>query len=462
MQHARNLSTADFQRVDADHHIHPFTDTKVLNAEKSRVMSKADGVWIWDTDGNRYLDGMAGLWCTQIGHGRREVADAVHRQMLELEYYNTFFKTTHPPAAELSGLLAELTPEGLNHVFFTNSGSEANDTVFRMARYYWQLLGKPSKQIFIGRQHGYHGSTVAASALGGMGGMHSQAGMVPGVHHITPPYWFDFGGDMSPDEFGTWAAQELERAIDELGEDNVAAFIAEPVMGAGGVLIPPDTYWPEIKRICAEREILLVVDEVICGFGRTGKWFGSDTYDLTPDLMPIAKGLSSGYLPIGGVMVADRVADAVINKGGEFYHGFTYSGHPAACAAALENLRIMREEKVVEHVANEAAPYLQEKWRALGEHPLVGEARMLGLFGALELVPSKPSRTERFAPVGEVGTLARDFAFANGLIMRGVRDGLIISPPLVITREEIDQLAVLVEKTLDDTMAALKKQGRMA
>jgi putrescine aminotransferase len=295
-----------------------------------------------------------------------------------------------------------------------------------------------------------------------MAGMHDQAGMVPGVHHITPPYWFDFGGDMSREEFGLWAARELERTIDELGEDNVAAFIAEPIMGAGGVLIPPETYWPEISRICAEREILLVVDEVICGFGRTGNWFGSNTYDLKPDLMPIAKGLSSGYLPIGGVMVADRVADVLIDKGGEFYHGYTYSGHPAACAAALENLRIMREERVVERCAEEAAPYLQEKWRAFADHPLVGEARMVGLVGALELVPNKPSRADRFEPVGQVGTIARDFSFGNGLIMRAVRDALVISPPLVITREEIDELAKLVEKTLDQTVAELKAQGRIA
>ncbi|MCT8970495.1 aspartate aminotransferase family protein [Microbaculum marinisediminis] len=461
MNHAPNLSTADIQRVDAAHHLHPFTDYKALNAEKSRVIARGDGIWLWDTDGNRFLDGMAGLWCTQIGHGRREIADAVHRQMTELEYYNTFFKTTHPAAAKLSEVLAELTPEGLNHVFFTNSGSEANDTVFRMVRYYWQLLGKPSKQVIIGRNYGYHGSTVAASALGGMAGMHAQAGMVPGVHHITPPYWFDYGGDMSPEEFGVWAARELERAIDELGEDNVAAFIAEPIQGAGGVLIPPETYWPEIRRICSERDILLVVDEVICGFGRTGNWFGSDTYDLKPDLMPIAKGLSSGYLPIGGVMVSDRVAEVVIEKGGEFYHGYTYSGHPAACAAALENLRIMRDEKVVEHCANEAAPYLQQKWAEFGEHPLVGEARMKGLVGALELVPNKPNRAERFDNVGQVGTMARDFSFGNGLIMRGVRDALIISPPLVMTREEIDQMAKLIGKTLDDTYAELKKQGRI-
>ncbi len=461
MNHAPNLSTADFQRVDAAHHLHPFTDYKALNAEKSRVITRGDGVWLWDSDGNRYLDGMAGLWCTQIGHGRREIADAVHRQMTELEYYNTFFKTTHPAAAMLSEVLAGLTPDGLDHVFFTNSGSEANDTVFRMVRYYWQLLGKPSKQVIIGRNLGYHGSTVAAAAMGGMAGMHGQAGMIAGVHHITPPYWFGFGGDMSPDEFGLWAAKELERAIDELGEDNVAAFIAEPIQGAGGVLIPPDTYWPEINRICAEREILLVADEVICGFGRTGKWFGSDTYGIKPDLMPIAKGLSSGYLPIGGVMVGDRVADVIIGKGGEFYHGYTYSGHPASCAAALENLRIMRDEKVVERCAAEAVPYLQEKWFAFADHPLVGEARMQGLVGALELVPDRKDRARCFDNVGEVGTIARDFSFKNGLIMRAVRDGLIISPPLVITREEIDTLVRHVEKTLDDTLAELKKQGRM-
>ena len=461
MNVARNLSTADFQRIDADHHIHPFSDTGALKAEKSRVIAKADGVWLWDTDGNRYLDGMAGLWCTQVGHGRREIADAVHRQMLDLEYYNTFFKTTHPPAAELAALLAELTPEGLNHVFFTSSGSEANDTVVRMVRYYWQLQGKPQKQVIIGREYGYHGSTVAACALGGMSGMHDQAGMLPGFKHIVPPYWFDFGEDLSPEEFGLKAARELERAIDAIGEDKVAAFIAEPIQGAGGVLIPPETYWPEIKRVCAERDILLVVDEVICGFGRTGKWFGSDTYDLKPDLMPIAKGVSSGYLPIGGVMVADRVAEVISEKGKEFYHGYTYSGHPAACAAALENLRILREEKVVEHCANVAAPKLKEKWDQFADHPLVGEARMLGLFGALELVPAKPSRTDRFAPVGEVGSIARDISLDNGLVMRAVRDALIISPPLVITPDEIEDLAARVTRTLDETHAELKRQGRL-
>ncbi len=461
MLDTRNLSTADYRRLDAAHHLHPFTDYRSLNAEGSRVIVKADGVWLWDSDGNRYLDGMAGLWCSQIGHGRREIADAVHRQMLELDFYNTFFKTTHPRAIELSQKLVELTPEGLNYVFFTGSGSEANDTVFRMVRHYWNLAGKPEKQTIISRQYAYHGSTVAASALGGMSAMHGQGGTVPGVHHIMPPYSFDFGGDMSPDEFGRHAARELERAIEEIGEDRIAAFIAEPIQGAGGVIIPPETYWPEVKKVLEGRDILLVVDEVICGFGRTGNWFGSNTYGLQPDLMPIAKGLSSGYLPIGGVMVGDKVADLIIGKGGEFFHGFTYSGHPATCAAALENLRIMESERIVERAATEAAPYLQKKWLALADHPLVGEARMKGLVGALELVPAKPSRSERFGPVGEAGTITRDFSFQNGLVMRAVRDGLIISPPLVITHEEIDELIRLVTKTLDDAHGELKRQGRM-
>ncbi len=464
MNKAANISTADLQRIDAAHHLHPFTDYAQLNREGSRVITRADGSWLWDSDGNRYLDGMAGLWCVQVGYGRTEIVDAVTRQMMELPYYNTFFKTTHPPAAALAEKLAELTPGDLNRAFFANSGSEANDTVVRMARYYWARAGKPDKQVIIGRTYGYHGSTVAASALGGMAGMHEQAGMIEGVHHITPPYWFGYGlqEGMSPEEFGVHAARELERAIDAIGEDKVAAFIAEPIQGAGGVLIPPETYWPEVKRILAEREVLLVADEVICGFGRTGNWFGSDTYDLQPDLMPMAKGLSSGYLPISAVMVSDMVADHLIGEGGEFYHGYTYSGHPAACAAALANLEIMQREDLVGRVANEAGPALKAVWTELGAHPLVGEARMCGLFGALELVPDTSDLTRRFDPVGEVGVMCRDFAFRHGLVMRAVRDAMIISPPLTIAEDEIAYLADRARKALDDTYAALKAEGRVA
>jgi putrescine aminotransferase len=460
---ASNLyPTSELRAADARHYMHPFTDFRSLAREGSRVMVKGQGVWLWDSEGNRYLDGMASLWCTNIGHGRPEIAEAVHAQMGELAYYNSFFKTSNAPAIRLAERLAGLAPEGVSRVFFCGSGSEANDTVVRMVRYYWALRGEPQRSVIISRVNGYHGSTMAGASLGGMALMHGQGGLpIPGIVHIPQPYWFGEGGDVSPAEFGLWAARQLEAKIEELGPETVAAFIAEPIQGAGGVIIPPETYWPEIKRICAKYGILLVADEVICGFGRTGHWFGSDLYDLQPDLMPIAKGLSSGYLPIGGVMVSDRVAAVVVDQGEEFFHGYTYSGHPTCAAAALENLRILEDEGIVDRVRSDIGPYLQARWLALGEHPLVGEARMTGLIGALELVPAKPSRTQKFTPTGQVGTLCRDISFANGLIMRAVRDSMIISPPLVITHEEADQLVALARRTLDDTWAELKRTGRV-
>ncbi|NLH79441.1 MAG: aspartate aminotransferase family protein [Phyllobacteriaceae bacterium] len=452
--------TADLRALDTAHYMHPFTDFKGLAKEGSRIMVKGEGVWLTDSDGKRYLDGMAGLWCTNVGHGRREITRAVAEQMDELAYYNSFFKTSNAPAIRLAEKLAEITPDHVNRVFFCGSGSEANDTVFRMVRYYWSLLGKPSKKVFISRKNGYHGSTVAAASLGGMTPMHGQGDLpIPGITHIAQPYWYGEGGDMSPDEFGIWAARELEREIERLGEANVAAFIAEPIQGAGGVIIPPDTYWPEIRRICDAHEILLVVDEVICGFGRTGSWFGADTYGVKADLQPIAKGLTSGYLPMGGVLVSDKVAAVVIDQGEEFFHGYTYSGHPTCAAAALANLAIIEKEGLVARVRDDIGPYLKERWSKLGDHPLVGEARMKGLVGALELTPSKPARREKFADEGKVGTIARDLSFKNGLIMRAVRDSLILSPPLTLTHEEADELVRLAAKTLDDTHAALKREG---
>ncbi|WP_018181105.1 aspartate aminotransferase family protein [Kaistia granuli] len=451
--------TADYRARDAAHHIHAFSDMKSLNAEGSRVVVRAEGSWIWDSEGNRILDGMAGLWCVNIGHGRKEIADAVQRQMSELSFYNTFFKSTHPPAIALSEKLAQITPPQFNHVFFVGSGSEANDTVIRMVRHYWASLGRPDKTVLIARHNAYHGSTMGGGSLGGMTSIHSQGGLpIPGIHHIAQPYWFGEGGEMSPDEFGLFAARELEKAIDEIGEDRIAAFVAEPIQGAGGVIIPPATYWPEVKRILAERAILLVADEVITGFGRTGNWFGSETFGIEPDLMPIAKGLSSGYLPIGGVMVADKVAD-VLYAAGEFHHGFTYSAHPVTAAAALENLRILEDEKLVERVRDDIGPYLQSRWLTLAHHPLVGEARMTGLMGALELVPSKPSRTQKFADTGKVGTIARDISLRNGLVMRAVRDSLIIAPPLTLSHEEAEILIASARKTLDDTQTELKRLG---
>ncbi len=454
-------STADWQALDRQHYLHPFTDYKQLHAKGSRVIVRAEGVYLYDSDGHQILDGMSGLWCVNLGYGRKELAEAAYRQMLELPYYNSFFQTAHPPAIELARQLVELTPPQFNRVFFTGSGSEGNDTVVRMVRRYWDLLGQGERRVIISRENAYHGSTMAGASLGGMGFMHAQGGLpIPGIVHIRQPYWFGEGGDLSPEEFGLIAAHALEQRIQELGPGKVAAFIAEPIQGAGGVIIPPDTYWPEIQRICDQYDILLVADEVICGFGRTGEWFGSDYYGIRPHLMTIAKGLSSGYLPIGGVMVSDRVADVLIDKGGEFAHGFTYSGHPAACAVASVNLNLLQAEGLVPRVREDVGPYLATKWRELGEHPLVGEARCVGLVGALELVPGKPAR-DFFEKRGEVGMICRDFCFANDLIMRAVRDTMIVAPPLVITRGQIDELAEKIRLCLDLTLERCRTDGRL-
>ena len=446
-----NYTTDQLQDLDAEHYLHPFTDHKKLAEEKSRIITRADGIYLWDSDGNRYLDAMAGLWCVNVGYGRKEIAEAVNQQIRELPYYNSFFKTAHPPAIELSRLVCSLAPAHLNRVFFTGSGSEANDTVVRMARFYWALKGLPDKKVIISRRNAYHGSTLAAASLGGMQTMHAQGGLpIPDIDYIGQPYWYQDGGDLLPEEFGEKIAAELEQKILELGVDNVAAFIGEPIQGAGGVVIPPSTYWPRIQSICDEYEILLVADEVICGFGRTGKWFGSDYFEIKPDFMSIAKGLSSGYVPIGGVLVSDKVASILIEEGGEFNHGFTYSGHPVAAAAAIANLNILRDEGLVDRVDTETAPYIAEKWQQLTSHALVGEARIVGLIGALELVKDKTTR-QFFDDRGAVGTLCRDICFESGLVMRAIEDTMVISPPLCITRKEIDELINLVIRCLDQT-----------
>ena len=449
---ATNPQTQKWQAMSRDHHLAPFSDYQQLSDSGPRIIVKGDGVYVWDSEGNKILDGMAGLWCAAIGYGRHELADAASKQMKELPFYNTFFMTAHPPVLELAKVIAEIAPQGMNHVFFTGSGSEGNDTMLRMVRHYWAVKGQPDKQVIISRINGYHGSTVAGAALGGMAGMHAQGGTLPGIVHIPQPYWFGEGGDKTPEEFGIWAAEQLEAKILEVGVDKVAAFIAEPIQGAGGVIVPPDTYWPKIREILAKYDILFVADEVICGFGRTGEWFGSDYYGNTPDLMTIAKGLTSGYIPMGGLIVSDKVFD-VIKTAGDFNHGFTYSGHPVAAAVALENIRILRDEKIIERVCEETAPYLQKRLRELLDHPLVGEVRGVGMLGAIELVKDKATRA-RFEGKG-AGMICRGHCFNNGLIMRAVGDTMIISPPLVISKAEIDELVTKARLCLDLTAEAL-------
>ncbi|MEM9549572.1 MAG: aspartate aminotransferase family protein [Pseudomonadota bacterium] len=453
-----HLPTSELQALDAAHHMHPFTAGGALAAKGARVITRADGVWLTDSDGNRILDGMAGLWCVNIGYGRTELADVAARQMRELPYYNTFFQTTHVPAIALADRLAALAPGDLNNVFFAGSGSEANDTNIRMVRTYWAMKGQPQKTVIISRKNAYHGSSVGSGSLGGMAPMHAQGGLpIPDVHHINQPNWWAEGGDMSPEDFGRARAQELEAAIHEIGEDRVAAFIAEPIQGAGGVIIPPDSYWPEIQRICDAHDILLIADEVICGFGRTGNWFGSETFSIRPDIMTIAKGLSSGYQPIGGSVVNDEIASVL--GSGEFNHGYTYSGHPVASAVALENLRILDEEGIIDHVRTVAAPYLKEKWQALTDHPMVGEAKIVGLMGSVALTPHKESRAAFAADPGTAGHVCRERSFANNLVMRHVGDRMVIAPPLIIQRSEIDTLIDRAWTALDEAMAQLKTDG---
>lgn len=454
----KNIDIAEVVKNDIAHHFHPFTDHKSFHAEGGpRVMTQADGIWIWDGKGNKLLDGMSGLWCVNVGYGRKELAEAAFKQMLDLPYYNTFFKTTTVPTTELATKISSVMPERFKHIFFTNSGSESNDTIVRFVRHYWKLKGKPYRQHFIARTRGYHGSTMVAANLGGFQGMHDQVGTeLPGFHHVQQPHWFDFGGDKTPEEFGLEAAAAVEKKILEVGPDNVAAFIGEPIQGAGGVLIPPSTYWPEVQRICRKYGVLIISDEVICGFGRTGNWWGFQSLGFEPDIVPMAKGLSSGYLPIGAVAFADHLIKDFFELGGEFYHGMTYAGHPVAAAVALRNIEIIEQEKLVER-ARELGPYFAEALASLRDHPIVGETRSLGLIGAIELTRDKATRA-RFASPGRVGTMCRDNSFAQGLIMRACWDTMVLAPPLVITRKEIDHLVQLARAALDATHAAVRSE----
>ena len=461
-QITNHLPPAELQALDAAHHMHPFTAGSELAAAGARVITRAKGVFLTDSEGNEILDAMAGLWCVNVGYGREELAEAAARQIRELSFYNTFFQTTHVPAIALSARIAELAPGDLDHVFFAGSGSEANDTNIRLVRHYWASRGQPEKSVIISRTNGYHGSSMGSGSLGGMTYMHAQGGLpIPDITHIGQPHWYAEGGILTAEEFGRARAAELEARIAELGAHRVAAFIAEPIQGAGGVIIPPESYWPEIVRICRAHDVLLIADEVICGFGRTGNWFGSQTVGIQPDIMTIAKGLSSGYAPIGGSIVSARVAQ-VINDAGEFNHGYTYSGHPVAAAVALENLRIIEEENLVSYVADDIGPYLGARWRALSDHPLVGEARIAGLMGALAMTPDKSTRARFAAEPGTVGLYCRTRCFANGLVMRHVGDRMIISPPLVLSHEEADLLIERAVKSLDETYMWAKKEGHLS
>lgn len=454
----RNYDIAALKRLDVAHHLPAQADYKVIAEQGgSRIITRGEGCTVYDGEGNALLDFMAGLWCVAVGYGREEIARAAYDQMLELPFYNTFFKTATPPAVELAAKIAEKMGGQLSHVFFNSSGSEANDTILRLVRHYWTLKGEPQRQIFLSRWNAYHGSTVAGASLGGMKAMHAQGGLpIPGIEHVMQPYLFGEGFGEDPKAFVQRAVDAIEDRIRRVGPEKIAAFIGEPVQGAGGVIIPPEGYWPAVEALCRKYGILLICDEVICGFGRLGRWFGHHRYGVKPDLIAMAKGLSSGYLPISATGVAGHIVEVLREKGGEFVHGYTYSGHPVAAAAALKNIEIIERENLVERTAADTGPYLATLLKSLAAHPVVGEARSIGLIGAIEIVAEKGTNRRFTAEGGGAALILRDICIRNGLMVRAIRDSIVFCPPLVVSRGELDRFADIVRRSLDEAAPLMR------
>ncbi len=447
---------AQLQALDAAHHLHPFTVHHELARRGSRVVVRAEGAWIETADGRRLLDGMAGLWCVNVGYGREELVEAGCEQLRELPYYNTFFQCTTPPATELAAELARLLPLGMTRIFFGCSGSDANDTAIKSVWYYWNLQGRPEKKHIISRRSAYHGTGLGSGSLTGLANVHGPFDLpLARFHHIGDPHWYRDGGELDPDAFGRLAASWLEAKILELGPEKVAAFWGEPIQGAGGAIIPPASYWPEIQRICRRYDVLLVADEVITGFGRTGRTFGFETFGFTPDIVVMAKGLSSGYQPISAVAFGPRVGEALFHADVEYAHGITYAGHPVACRVALANLRLMAQEGLFTRASGPAGAYFREHLMALEDHPLVGEVRVCGFLAGIELVADKASR-RLFPRERQVGLRARELAIEEGLVMRAVGDTMILAPPLTLSEEEMDFLAAAARRTFDRLAAELR------
>ena len=452
---------ATLRRLDLAHHLPAQQNYRLMEQlGGSRIITRAAGCRIYDAEGRSLLDGMAGLWCVNVGYGREELARAAYEQMLELPFYNTFFRTATPPVVQLATALARLTGGELQHFFFSNSGSEAIDTAFRLARHYWSIVGQPRRQVFISRWNAYHGSTVAGASLGGMKFMHAQGGLpIPGIEHVMQPYAFGDGFGEDPEAFAARAANAIEERILAVGPENVAAFIGEPVQGAGGVIIPPPGYWPRVEAICRKYGILLICDEVICGFGRLGRWFGYQHFGVTPDIVTMAKGISSGYLPISAAAVSARIVAALKESNDEFAHGFTYSGHPTCAAVALKNIEIIESEGLVERVAQDVGPYLAAALSRLASHELVGDVRSLGLIGGIEIVRERGTNRRFGEKEGTAGPILRDLCIGNGLMVRAIRDTIVMCPPLTISHAEIDELVAILARSLDAARQPLRALG---
>jgi len=441
--------------------LHPYTNLRVHQKKGPLIITRGRGVHVYDDDGTEYIEGLAGLWCASLGFSESRLVEAARRQMATLPFYHGFAHKSHGPGIELAERLLKLMPVPMSKVFFNSSGSEANDTAIKIIWYYNNALGRPKKKKIIARLRGYHGVTIATASLTGLPNNHRDFDLpIAKIIHAGCPHHYRFAkpGE-SEDDFATRLAAELDELIVKEGADTVAAFFAEPVMGAGGVLVPPTSYFDKIQQVLRKHDVLLVADEVICGFGRLGTMFGMETYGMKPDIVTVAKQISSGYQPISATIISASIFEALVaqsDKMGLFAHGFTYSGHPVAAAVALETLKIYEERGILDHV-RAIAPHFQERLRRLGAHPLVGEARGVGLVGALELVRDKTSK-EPFDPALGVGSLTYELAQEEGLIVRAIGDVLAICPPLIISDDEIDQLFDRVGAALDRTAAELRRR----
>ena len=441
------LSLETLRRIDQAHHLHPFTDHGDLHRQGTRIIRSASGCTVIDENDRPLIDALAGLWCVNVGYGRREIADAVYKQMTAVAYYPSFFNTTTEPTILLAGKLAQLAPKGLGHAFFSNSGSEANESALKLIRGYQKLRGKRAKQKIVTRSFAYHGVTLATTSMTGLPSCTEPFDLpLPGFVQVPGPYAYGANNGMTPEQYGEWCLAETERILLKEGPDTIAALFAEPIQGAGGVIVPPPGYLRALRDLCRRHDILFVADEVITAFGRLGTWFASELWNLEPDLIVTAKGITSGYLPLGATLVRDEIAET-LTKGGYLAHGYTYSGHPAATAAALANLEIIEKEKLVERVRDDVGPYFQKKLQSLAGHRAVSEARGFGLIGALEVVP-RGGRAE-LTPTTLLGVKAAALVREEGVIVRGIRDLVALAPPLVATHEEVDRIFAAVEKGLD-------------
>jgi 4-aminobutyrate--pyruvate transaminase len=439
--------------------VHPYTNLKVHEREGPLVVTEGNGVFVQDENGKSYLEALAGLWCVSLGFSERRLAEAAYRQMLKLPFYHTFAHKAHDIGIELAEKLLSIAPVPMSKVFFVNSGSEANDTAVKLVWYYNNALGRSRKKKILSRQKAYHGVTVASASLTGLPNNHRDFDLpIANIRHVDCPHWYRFAQPGESEEaFATRLAEALDKQIQAEDPESVAAFIAEPIMGAAGVILPPATYWEKIQPVLRQYDVMLIADEVICGFGRTGNMWGTTTYGLKPDMITCAKALSSGYLPIGAVMLSEPIYSALVaqsEKIGVFSHGFTYSGHPVTSAVALETLKVYEETGLLEHV-RQVAPRMQEGLWRFADHPLIGEVRGIGLIGAVELVANKETRAA-FDPEQAVGPWLAKRAHEHGLIVRALGDTIAFSPPLIIQGNEIDLMLERFGRALDDTWTMVR------